>query len=297
MEVEQNPGFLAALQIVEWGGRVVPGFISKEGNKVPLGGNWVRNATKDVATLRLWWQRWPGTWPGVVSSTDSVVVLDCDRPESVEWFSGLVQETGGWKSGGWVYRTPGRGGGLHVIWKWPQERLPGTFRQAKVWVGSEGGEVQLRGAGHFTLCAGARRKDGKYEILEEPGGGGFVEPPSALLNLFLAKSVVSTGSVGSSDLKEISPEEAWKNAPYMDGRKNTVAGLAWYLAIRGGTEESVSSECVRFGAECCVPPLDVETCVSKAQYAVRRAMVHRMESTAEAQKLLNLWSRYEPRNV
>lgn len=228
-------------------------------------------------------------WPGVVSGVNSCLVLDADGPKAVDWLRECIGREG-WTPGGLVYRTPGRGGGLHCVWSWP-DYLGRDFRQAKVAL--EGGEVQIRGNGHWTLLAGAKRPDGVYEIVEEPSlEGGPIKAPEKLIRAILRESVVSTGKVMSSDLESISPEDAWEGAPYADGRKNLVAGLAWYLAIRGVDEDEVASQCIAFGRECCTPPLSEETCVKKAKYAVDRAEKYKRESQEKSNALMDSWRRF-----
>ena len=278
-----------ALKVAKWGWRVAPGFCSKAGEKVPLMGNWVQNATTDPEVLREAWANRSWMWPGVVSGIGSCLVLDCDGPPAVDFLRECVSSEG-WVSGGLVYRTPGRSGGLHCVWDWP-DFLGRDFRQAKV--NLNGGEVQIRGNGHWTLLCGAKRPDGEYTVIETPDETiGPITAPESLLRRILKESVVSTGKVTQGDLQEISPEDAWAQAPYHDGRKNLVAGLAWYLAIRGTTEDEVASVCVSFGRECCLPPLSEETCVKKAKYAWQRAERARIEGDAKTNELLRLWSRW-----
>jgi hypothetical protein len=86
-------------------------------------------------------------------------------------------------------------------------------------------------------------------------------------------------------------EDAWAGAPYSDGRKNMVAGLAWYLAIRGAAVCSVVDYCVRFGIECCIPVLGEETCRKKAEYAVARAEQYRAKEAAEIERSIGRWAK------
>jgi hypothetical protein len=141
--------------------------------------------------------------------------------------------------------------------------------------------------------AGAKRPDGVYEIVETPGEGVFpIQAPEKLIRAILRESVVSVGGKeGTGELESISPEDAKNGAPYSDGRKNMVAGIAWYLAIRGEPLEGVVSECVAFGRECCVPPLSEETCVKKAEYAFNRAERYRAKEAAEVEKAIGAWAR------
>lgn len=296
MDSIEPPGLVVAKKIAGYGWRVVPAFCSKEGEKVPLAGNWVVNATVEETQLERWWSERPWTWPGTVSGVGSSIVFDCDGADAVDWFRALCARVGWVNGASLTYTTPGRSGGLHSVWSWP-EWLGRDFRQAKVYLES-GGEVQLRGQDHFTLLCGARRPDcpGRgYRIIEEPDGVlGPQELPEGLGRAFLKESIVSVGThtVGvSSDLKEIAPSEVWAGAPYSDGRKNVCAGLAWYLAIRGEPVEGVIECCVRFGAECCVPTLSEETCRKKAEYAHRRAEQYRMKEAAEVERSIGRWAR------
>lgn len=283
---EEPSGLLVALQLASWNWRVAPGFCSRAGEKIPLCGDWVQNATTDPEKLKAWWNDRSWLWPGIVSGSNSCLVLDCDGKAAIDLLRSFIDSTG-WSGGGMVYKTPGRGGGLHCVWSWP-DYLGHDFRQAKVHV--EGGELQIRGNGHWTLFAGASRPDGVYEIVEEPGAMGPTQAPEDLIRTILRESVVSVGKVTSSDLESISPEDAWDGAPYTDGRKNLVAGLAWFLAIRGSEDSEVINSCVRFGAECCIPPLSEETCVKKAEYAVARAARFKAKQQEEMERSIGRWA-------
>lgn len=267
-------GLLMALTVAKWGWRVAPGFVTKDGSKVPFcGGDWTKKATTVETQLREWWAERPWLWPGIVGGPGSCLVVDCDGPAGVSAFRDLVSSVGGWVSGGLTYRTPGRGGGLHCAWSWPGW-LDVGFRQAKWFV--EGGEIQLRGTGHWTLLGGANRPDlqgqySDYVFLEEPGPGGPIEAPEAIVRGLMDKGLVSIGSGPggfSSEIRELTPEEAWSSAPWSDGRKNALAGLAWYQAIRGLDVESV---CESFNKECCLPPLPDSVVRAKVNYAIDRA--------------------------
>jgi bifunctional DNA primase/polymerase-like protein len=300
MPTEETPGLVLAKLVASWGGRVVPAFCTKSGEKIPLGGTWTETATRDVEQLERWWTERPWCWVGLVTGSDSLIAFDIDGPEGVDWFRALCTREG-WPSGCLAYKTPGRSGGMHCVLSWP-DFLGRDFRQAKVYCG--GGEVQLRGNGHFILLAGARRPDipervnNAYEIISEPmPGSGVGLAPERLLRAFLRESVVSVGpsrTYSRSELSEISPEKAWVGRPYVrdaaePGRKNTLAGLAWYLAIRGGSLVDVMDVCVRFGAECCEPPLSEELCERKAKDAVNKAEKYRRRSLAETERIFKLW--------
>lgn len=289
MEMQEPLGLQAARQFISWGARVFPAFVSSSGEKVPLLKGWPEkavgrsdgNGMEDVVE---WYSRYPYAWVGIACGVDSFLCLDADRLIAVERLRELVVRENFWTPGAFVARTPGRDSGLHVYWKYPSW-LDRDFSSAKMLVGD--GEIELRGNRHFVLAAGAKRKDGAYEILEEPAEGGPCEPPRALVEYLLENAVVSAGGTYSgSGMEEVSETEAWDYAPLVEGRKNLLAGVLWYCAIRGGTYEEVLDLGLRFSSEVCDPPLDEELVVRKAEYTFGRASKRRAESKAIAENQL-----------
>lgn len=289
MEMQEPLGLQAARQFISWGARVFPAFVSSSGEKVPLLKGWPEkavgrsdgNGMEDVVE---WYSRYPYAWVGIACGVDSFLCLDADRLIAVERLRELVVRENFWTPGAFVARTPGRDSGLHVYWKYPSW-LDRDFSSAKMLVGD--GEIELRGNRHFVLAAGAKRKDGAYEILEEPAEGGPCEPPRALVEYLLENAVVSAGGTYSgSGMEEVSETEAWDYAPLVEGRKNLLAGVLWYCAIRGGTYEEVLDLGLRFSSEVCDPPLDEELVVRKAEYTFGRASKRREESRAQQERTL-----------
>lgn len=286
MELSEPNGLIFAREIASYGWRVAGGFVTKDGEKTPVWGNWVQNATTDFSELEKRWLEKRYLWPGVVSGVNSCIVIDCDGPSAVDWFRNLCSEVG-WKKGGLVYLTPGKLGGLHAIWDWP-DWIKKDFRQAKVKL-EDGGEIQVRGNGHWTLLCGARRPDGQYKIIEIPQDGLSRAAPEKLIRRILLDSqieVVNSNASVTGELSEVSPEEAWALTPLTDGRKNTLAGLCWYLAIRGYSLEDVVYIATRFGEECCVPSLTEETCRKKSEYAFNRAVTYKENQLKQANQSL-----------
>lgn len=299
MEMQEPLGLQAARQFISWGARVFPAFVSSSGEKVPLLKGWPEkavgrsdgNGMEDVVE---WYSRYPYAWVGIACGVDSFLCLDADRLVAVERLRELVVRENFWTPGAFVARTPGRDSGLHVYWKYPSW-LDRDFSSAKMLVGD--GEIELRGNRHFVLAAGAKRKDGQYEILEEPAEGGPCEPPRALVEYLLENAVVSAGGTYSgSGMEEVSESEAWDYAPLVEGRKNLLAGVLWYAAIRGAGYEEVLELGLRFSSEVCDPPLDEELVVRKAEYTFGRASKRRAESKAIAenqlQRVMNRGNRF-----
>lgn len=277
---EEAAGLTVAKRLASCGWRVYPGFVSKDDEKVPYsgkGGSWVKNATTDFGKLEAWWADKPYLWPGVVGGPDSCITIDADGEDAVAWLRSAAAEYG-WSTAGLIYRTPGRSGGLHAHYDYP-EWLGLEFRLAKV-VLETGGVVELRGAGCWTLTANPQRKRGTYEILNEPPLVGGCDAPRALLEKIIERSVPIGFGGGDGSLREISFEDAMALGAVYDGRKNLLAGLAWHESVRGGDYDSVLARCSEFNAGVCCPPLSESTVEAKVRYAVGRAEKIRAESLA-----------------
>lgn len=284
IRMEADPiGLEMALKFASWGWKVIPAWIAPDGSKVPLLRDWPNKATVSSEVLRGWWNDKSWGHPGIVSGVGSAIVIDADGSEAVSWLRELSRNTGG-IGNTLCYRTPGRTGGLHIIGAWPTW-LSSDFRQAKV-VGVNG-EVQIRGNGHFTMSIGCKRRDGEYTLVQEPLGIPG-EIPRSLLEEIISHAVVGVGnSYGGSGMEEVSPSEAWEGAPWIDGRKNLLAGLAWYLAIRGEDSEKVLSECLSFALGGCEPPLEEGFVHSKVEYTIARAESRRAQRAVEMERELS----------
>lgn len=287
---------MMARRLVALGIKVVPGFCNSDGNKVPLaGGDWSKLATRSDEKLVEWWTARPWAWVGVVSGPGSCLVVDCDAPSGVAAFREVVQNCGEWSNGEiFCYKTPGRLGGLHVISKWPNW-LEENFTQAKWYV--EGGEVQIRGSGHFTLFGGTKRPDLRmaenkdYEFLSTPEEE-LGELAESVIRTVLMESLVShgRGSGYGSEMQALSIEEAEEQGIWEDGRKNGLAGVCWYYAIRGCSVDIVLERANQF-SRICSPELSESLIEAKAKYAFSRAEAAFARERENAMKMLNLWKR------
>lgn len=294
-------GLTVALGLAELGIRVIPAWINKEGDKVPLAGNWVENATTQPAQLRRRWEdilrgrsgstRW--LWPGVVSGPGSCLVFDADGPAAVDSLRTMVKDVDWNLEGCFVYRTPGRGGGLHIVCSWGN--VPDLFGQSKV----DG--VQLRGRGHWAMFCGAQRKDGDYEMIKGDVTQ-LLPPPAAITSLFMtSEPSVYMGGGGNGEIKMLSLDEAKELGVLMDDRKNTAASLVWGLAAgeKIEDEEEVARQVKEWNQEYCDPPLPDKTIEAKAAYGVRRAKDARelwdSEQLEEGMRVMRImgWKREE----
>jgi hypothetical protein len=71
---------------LDWAGRGLPVFPLQPKSKIPFGGtHGCKDATRDDAAIREWWQRWPQANIGVATG-DGFFVVDLDGPEAQQWF-------------------------------------------------------------------------------------------------------------------------------------------------------------------------------------------------------------------
>lgn len=289
--IGDTAGFAAAKWFVEMsGGKVIPAYINKEAEKYPLLKGWQNNGSREEEVLHEWFnERYRYAWVGGLTGRDSgLLVFDCDGPEAVGRFRELTSSIGWTGEGCFFYRTPGRRdekdthGGAHFWYRWPSWLA--SFHKSEIREPGWRGGLELRAEGCWTMIAGAKRPDGEYEVLGVPDK--LEELPRELWLAFLENAETAIGSgAGDSDLRSLSPEEAWEQAPWFDGRKGAVAGIAWYMSIRGHTEEEVVSECCRFALEACEPSLDKTAAERRARYAYGRATSVLAKQDAELKRM------------
>lgn len=284
MSEEESAGLLAAKWVVGLGGHVIPAYVSmKTGDKYPLVKEWVNAACRDEECLNRWWDLYGYAWPGVVSRPDGLVCFDLDGPEAVDWFRELCISVGWTGEGALIYRSPGRGQGLHIWFKWPTYLAP--IHSAKYREVDWNGEAQLRGVGCWTMMAGARRPDGEYTMVQVPDS--LSELPRELWLAFAAEASQQMNSGGGGDLRELSTVDAWERAPWTDGRKNAVAALAWWNMLRGMEEEECLTLCLQFAREACLPELDEAIVRRKVEYTAQRIGVIREKQARELSVMRN----------
>ncbi len=235
--------------VASWGGAVVPARVNSDGaggwHKGSIRG-WPARASSSESNWPEGWFTWGGDWwVALCPRTNGLVALDLDGPEAVAVFREAVREHPHW----WepmrrplAYKTPGHGGGMHVVWRWP--RLMNPFAR-RVLTLEGGGQVDLRGEGTFLLLCGAPRPDlpagAHYEVVSLPVDegppllpGGFEEWMESLPGVTVAEDAPTL------DVKQMSPEHIEKMAIQQGGRIKTdrhtaLFALASYLRVRQGT--------------------------------------------------------------
>lgn len=242
--------------VASWGGAVVParvlyqdGGFTKSSIKA-----WPAKASPDVSQWPSEWGHWGGAWwAALCPRVGGLVALDLDGEEAIDAFRTAVQvDPTLWPNDPLAYKTPGHGGGMHVVWRWPPD-LPAFSRMV---VTLEcGGQVDLRGESTFLLLAGAPRPDisegdDLYHMISRPGEEG---PPYAPAHLVPWMEVLSGSffrQAGPSlEYKQMSPTDFTKMAKNQGGkivvdRHSALFSLASYLRVRTGTRtfETLATE-------------------------------------------------------
>lgn len=289
-------GLQAAKYIAELGGHCITAYVNRMDEKYPLVKGWQNVATRDHGELEKLWRDHPFAWPGVVCRTDGLLVFDLDGRAATDWFRELCSSVNWTGEGAWIYRTPGRDQGCHIWFKWPREEWTlAPLHKAEVRGEGWSGAAEFRGINTWTLWAGAKRTSGEYEILQTPSV--LEECPRELWLAFAAEAQQTVVSGGGGELRELSPEDAWERAPWVDGRKNAVAALAWHQLLRRGSEEEeeVLELCMAFAKECCLPELDPAVVERKVRYTaerVRRLVDERQEVlNRQVRNSMEMWSK------
>lgn len=242
--------------VAEWGGAVVParvlfqdGGFTKSSIK-----SWPARATPDKSMWPPEWGHWGGTWwAALCPRTGGLVALDLDGEEAIEAYRTAIRvDPSLWPEGALAYRTPGHGGGMHVVWRWPRD-LPAFSRMV---VTLEcGGQVDLRGESTFLLLYGAPRPDlpsgeNLYQLISRPGEDGPPPAPEGLVPWMEVLSGSFYHQAGPTlEYKQMSPTEFKKMAKTQGGkitvdRHSALFSLASYLRVRSGTRtfETLAAE-------------------------------------------------------
>lgn len=204
---------------------------------------WPRKASPNIASWPDGWFTWGGDWHvALCPRVGGLVALDCDGPEAVDALRQSIKRNElPWTGTEWAYRTPGHGGGMHVIWRWPTT-LP-SFSRCAVTL-PDGGQLDLRGESTFLLLFGAPRPDvspagATYEVVSSPDPA--VGPPDAPneLPLWLRKQGEILSLSASVDVRQLSLADCLRMAEQQGGkiktdRHTTLFRLASWWRVRDG---------------------------------------------------------------
>lgn len=233
-----------AEEVASWGGSVVPARVNYADGGWHKGSirGWPAKASRNPTRWPADWFSWQGNWHvALCPRTGGLVALDCDGPEAVDALRAGARGRPWWDPPPLAYTTPGHGGGLHAIWRWPAD-LP-TFSRMVVTLPG-GGQVDLRGEGTFLLLLGAPRPDlfegAAYELVSRPGEGGPPPLPPDFVPWMESLGGMNRGDAPSLQVKQAPPERVAAIAAEQGGRisvdrHTTLFALASYLRVRAGT--------------------------------------------------------------
>jgi hypothetical protein len=132
---------------------------------------WRDLSTTDLEVIKGWWKQWTNSLPAIDLAKSNLVVLDGDRhggPDGVEGLSRLFKEYQLDTAAIPVVITQGHG--RHAWFKQPTDGEPLGNRDKAV----RDSGINVRGAGGYVLCPGARMPDGR-EYKRCPGTPSTIE--------------------------------------------------------------------------------------------------------------------------
>ncbi len=229
----------AVLGLAELG---YPVFPCIPGQKRPLVRGGLHAATRDPATIRAWWTRWPRA--NLAVACRGVVVIDVD-PAGQGWPPEPEQRASIRATGCPLARTPR--GGWHLWFRVPVGK---TWRCS---AGRLAPGVDVRTTGGYVLVPPSRTQHGQYRwirTLVPPDQLPF--PPAWLAEALdrLHRAAPRTAGNGTWDPVAEAP------VVLQEGQRNSgLASLAGKLRRAGASQEELEAALLAFNTARCVPPL------------------------------------------
>ena len=244
----------AALEYAERGWLVIPlHFPMPEGcscgradcgspGKHPRTINGLKDASRDPATIRKWWGRWPAANIGILTGPESgILVLDVDGKLGEQSLIELERRYGPLPD---TYTVRTGGGGQHLYFLWPQG-ADVRNSQSRIAPG-----LDIRGQGGYVVAPPSLHASGsRYEINES------AIPPAPCPHWLLSviwepeaaqtrQSAPAAGAVASQLIGK-------------GGRTNRLVSLAGSMHKRGMTPEAIEAALLKENAQF-DPPLPEE---------------------------------------
>ena len=213
----------------------------RAGSKVPLTAHGIKDASRDPATIRKWWSRWPGAGVGIAcgSLSSGLVVLDCDAAEFVwalEKSCGALPET----------YTVATGRGSHRYFISPEPIRTQTLAP----------HLEIRGEGAYVVAPPSVHENGsQYRVVN-----GVKPAPlsAALLEILRSPAIPSPATSTAAPEKIVEGE-----------RDCTLTSFGGSMRRRGMTPEAIEAALLKENAARCDPPLP-EAEVRKVARSVSR---------------------------
>lgn len=256
------------------------------GELVPHG---LKDASRDKALIRAWWEKYPSGNVGVVTGSESgIAVIDLDgdaelltnelRNHGITWADTPTSRTGG--------------GGRHVFLAHPGGKVP-TKAGILILPSVNGGkppQVDVRGDGGFVVAPPSLHVSGRRYVWErDPLSTELAPFQTGLLDLVRASTTPRL-------LTPASPGESWVvtalRGPVPEGMRNdTATRLAgFYLPKMGNDVELVVAHLEAWAQTACVPPLpgrELRTAVESIARAERaQVVVEHLTDLGNAKRLV-----------
>lgn len=241
----------AALDYVERGWFVVPLHSPAKGGcscgrsdcaspgKHPRTAHGLKDASREPAKVREWWQRWPDANIGVLTGPESgIIVLDVDGEPGLQT---LIEFEGkGLRLPDTYSVTTGRG--AHVYFQHP------AGLDVRNSAGKIGAGLDIRGAGGYVVAAPSIHSSGARYQSDQPAEGLAPVPQWLLTLIQEANGAESRQSVAVADTVAGEPIGKGK-------RTNRLVSLAGSMHKRGMTPAAIEAALLAENAAKCFPPL------------------------------------------
>lgn len=224
-------------------------FPCKPRGKTPLTEHGFKDASKDPAQIRKWWERWPDANIGVATgSISGIVVLDIDPRHGGDDTLGALQA-----QCGKLPETPSvltGGGGLHFYFRHPGDNIPNSASQI-------GQGIDVRGDGGYVIAPKSVHESGKRYLWE--ASSRIDQMPLAELPDWLLKLITSTEARNNPDsdskrARIAAPDVSKLTAGVSEGdRDNQLFRLACYLRRLGYSRMQAEPVLLDAAARCRPP--------------------------------------------
>lgn len=225
-----------------------------------------KDATRDPATIRGWWKRWPDANVGIVTGKESsIVVIDVDGIKGGEDTLSALERTHG-KLPDTVEALTG-GGGRHVVFAHPGCKI-------RCSAGSLGPGLDVRGDGGYIVAQPSLHASGKeysWELSSVPEETELADMPRWLQDKLAEKKSPRKRTATSA------------RGPIPRGERNvTLTTIGGKMRARGKEREEILAALIEINRKRCAPPLSAREVKSIAKSVAR----YDKEESFEARRLV-----------
>jgi putative DNA primase/helicase len=236
-DVNDSPAVRAALAVAQ----DYPVFPCSPANKRPITKHGFKDATRDAATVRGWWRKYPEALIGVPTGTPSgLVALDVD-PEGRGWFEDVKARLG-------TYRLHGTRRGKHLLY-----RQNGTAIRNSASELADG--IDVRGEGGY--------------IVWWPAHGGIAVGEPGELPQWVTQRLTKSAVRKLNGTREA--PDGRDTRKFRDGERNdALSRRAHYYRKTGMSTKEVGAALLKYDLEHCEPPYQHTDGKDKVLYIARK---------------------------